>query len=190
MWILLLTWGCENGCHRAAKVVPALELMDPSWGAKPVDCDIEHPDPASSTGCVSRELQCNTVFEATTRGGKSHFGDDFYQKGFCTPQRNNYEHSPEAIYQLRVEPNIQVDLRLDSNCADLDLVAMSWDEYRCPTEKHATAIQKECEMNTKMDGGSLRLTTVNNPQTYLIAVDGKQGAFGNFRLTVNCKTYR
>ena len=46
MWIVLLIWGCDNGCHRAAKVVPALELMDPSWGAEPVDCDIQHPDPA------------------------------------------------------------------------------------------------------------------------------------------------
>ena len=88
-----------------------------------------------------------------------------------------------------VKPNTQVDLRLDSNC-ELDLVAMSWDEDRCPTDKHATTIQKECEMNTKPEGGTLRLTTVNNPQTYLIAVDGQQGDYGNFRLTINCKTYR
>ena len=45
-------------------------------------------------------------------------------------------------------------------------------------------------MNTKPEGGTLRLTTVNNPQTYLIAVDGQQGDYGNFRLTINCKTYR
>ena len=50
--------------------------------------------------------------------------------------------------------------------------------------------RKECEMNTKPEGGTLRLTTVNNPQTYLIAVDGQQGDYGNFRLTINCKTYR
>lgn len=190
MWLMLSLLACENGCHNAAKVIPALEMVDPSWGAEPVDCDVDHPDPEARDGCITRELQCNTTFEATTRGGKNHFGDDFYQKGFCTPQRNNYENAPEAIYQLRVKPNTQVDLRLDSNCADLDLVAMSWEESRCPTDKHATTIQKECEMNTKSDGGTLRLTTVNNPQTYLIAVDGKQGAFGNFRLTVNCKTYR
>ena len=190
MLLLLSMLACENGCHTAAKVVPALEMVNPSWGAEPVDCDIEHPDPDARSGCISRTLQCNTTFEATTRGGKNHFGDDFYQKGFCTPQRNNYENSPEAIYQLRVKPNTQVDLRLDSNCVDLDLVAMSWDEDRCPTDKHATTIQKECEMNTKSEGGTLRLTTVNNPQTYLIAVDGKQGDYGNFRLTINCKTYR
>ena len=67
---------------------------------------------------------------------------------------------------------------------------MSWDENRCPTVKHAPAIQKECEMDTRSGGGTLRLTTVKNAQTYLIAVDGKQGASGNFRLTVNFGTYR
>lgn len=190
MWFALLLFGCENGCHTATKVIPALEYVDPSWGAEPVDCDVDHPDPDARSGCISRELQCNTTFEATTRGGKSHFGDDFYQQGWCTPQRNNYENSPEAVYQLRVPPNTQVDMRLDSNCADLDLVAMQWESSSCPKLKHTNSIQKECEMNTREDGGSLRLTTTENPLTYLVAVDGKQGAYGNFRLTVNCKLYR
>lgn len=181
---------CDSACNRGAKVVPALELIDPSWGAEPVDCEVNHAPPDPKNGCIYKRLECNSVVEDTTRGGKNHFDDDFYQQGFCTPQRNNYEKSPEAIYQLRVAPNTQVDMRLDSNCADLDLVAMAWDETRCPTPQHATTIQKECEMDTKDGGGTLRVTTVTNPQTYLIAVDGKQGAYGNFRLTVNCKLYR
>ena len=37
-----------------------------------------------------------------------------FTKVGIVPQRNDYERSPEAIYQLRVKPNTQVDLRLDS----------------------------------------------------------------------------
>ena len=190
LWILFSQLACDNACHTATKAIPALEMVDPSWGAEPVDCETDHPDPDATDGCIYKELRCNTVLEGTTRGGKNHFGDDFYQKGFCTPQRNNYENSPEAIYQLRIKPNTQVDLRLDSNCADLDLVTMRWEESRCPTVQHAPNLHSGCEMNTKADGGTLRLTTVDNPETHLIVVDGKQGAYGNFRLTVNCKTYR
>ena len=190
MLTLLTFFSCEGTGFYAAKMIPALEHVDPSWGDAPVDCDASHAPPTATTGCIHKKIKCNTVLEDTTRGGENHFGDDFYQGGYCTPQRNDYEESPEAIYQLRVKPNTQVDMRLDSNCADLDLAAMSWDETRCPTVEHAPAIQKECEMDTRTRGGSLRLTTVKNPQTYLIAVDSKDGAFGNFRLTVNCRTYR
>ena len=192
MIFLLTLFACDNACHTATKMVPALERIDPSWGADPVDCEIDHapPDPSFPNSCVHKVVTCNTSFEATTIGGKTHFDDDFYQKGYCTPQRNDYEESPEAIYQLHVEPNTQVDLRLDANCGDLDLVAMSWEDARCPGPQHATTIQKECEMDTKAGGGNLRLTTVKNPQTYLIAVDGKDGAAGNFRLTIKCRSYR
>jgi hypothetical protein len=187
--LLLLTFlGCDNACHSATKLIPALEKVDPSWGADPVDCEASHAPPDGTIGCIHKKIQCNSVLEDTTRGGKSHFGDDFYQQGWCTPQRNDYEDSPEAIYQLRVPPNTKVDLRLDSNCADLDLVAMSWQETKCPTQ--GSTVQRECEMDTKATGGTLVLTTTKNPQTYLIAIDGKQGDYGNFRLTTKCGLYR
>jgi len=190
MMTLVLLLSCDGAGFYAAKMIPALEQVDPSWGEVPVDCEASHAPPSANYGCIHKKIKCNTVLEDTTRGGESHFDDDFYQQGFCTPQRNDYEESPEAIYQLRVPPNTLVDMRLDSNCADLDLAAMSWNETRCPTLKHAPAIQRECEMDTQFGGGTLRLTTVKNPQTYLIAVDGKDGANGNFRLTVNCRNYR
>ena len=189
LWSLLLL-ACENPGHKAARVVPALERVNPSWGAEPVDCDIVHPSPSQKLGCAYKSLSCNDSIEGTTEGGPKKFGDDFYQQGQCTPQRNDYEDSPEAIYRLRVKPNTQVDLRLDSNCAELDVAAMSWPEDRCPTIKHTNQISRECEMNTSNDGGTLVLTTVKNTQTYLIVVDGKNGQKGNFRLDVQCRTYR
>ena len=39
-------------------------------------------------------------------------------------------------------------------------------------------------------GGYMTITTVEKPETYLIGVDGKQGAHGNFRLAIECSTYR
>ena len=80
-------------------------------------------------------------------------------------------------------------MRLDSNCEDLDLFAIGWDETTCPDAKHSNRIA-ECEMTTKPGGGSLVLTTVNRPQVFLVGVDGKQGASGNFRLSLGCSLYR
>ena len=189
MLILLSFFACDSACHTTTKMIPALEKIDPSWGANPVDCDESHAPPDATFGCYHKRIKCGDVIEDTTRGGKSHFDDDFYQRGTFTPQRNDYEDSPEAIYQLKVKPNTSVYLRLDSNCADLDIAAMPWNELTCPDTAHVEGLP-ETEMNTKPDGGTIRLTTVTNPQTYLVAVDGKQGAYGNFRLTVTCGNYR
>lgn len=189
MLIFLTYFACDSACHTTTKMIPALEKVDPSWGAEPVDCDASHAPPDATFGCFHKEIQCGEVIEDTTRGGKNHFGDDFYQRGTFTPQRNDYEDSPEAIYRLRVPSNTSVYLRLDSNCAELDLAAMPWTESSCPTTSHVEG-RPETEMNTKPGGGTIRLTTVDNPQTYLIAVDGQHGAAGNFRLDVRCGPYR
>lgn len=190
MLVLLPFFACDGACHTTTKMIPALEKVDPSWGAEPVDCEASHAPPDATFGCFHKRIKCGEVIEDTTRGGKSHFDDDFYQKGHFTPQRNDYEDSPEAIYQLKVEENTKVTMRLDSNCVDLDLMAMPWKEKTCPTVSHVETNTAETEMNTKPDGGTLILTTVDKPQTYLIAVDGKQGAYGNFRLDIRCSLYR
>jgi len=129
------------------------------------------------------------IIEGTTVGGKSNFGDTFYQKTKCTPQRNRYDDSPEAIYQLNVAGDTKVSIRLDSNCADLDPFAIYWLRSDCPTAKHGHSIS-ECEMNDRPGGGSFILTTVTKPQTYLVGVDGKYGAKGNFRLEIRCTNWR
>jgi len=183
----ILACSTTNCGRKAAKVVPALEKVNPEYGTEPIDCDKPYPT-RSAIGCSQGTLTCGGSIEGNTSGGRSHFGDDFYQKKFCSPERHDYDEAPEAVYTLEVPGDIQADVYLTSDCEDLDIVAMSWaDTDRCPTINHAFA---ECEMDTHKGGGKVRLTTVNKPQTYLLAVDGKKGATANFRITVKCSTYR
>lgn len=183
----ILACSTTNCGRKATKVVPALEKVNPEFATEPIECDPPYRTPAP-IGCSQGTLTCGSSVEGATRGSKSRWGDDFYQAKFCTPQRHDYDYSPEAVYTLDVPADIMADVYLTSDCADLDVVAMAWpDTDRCPTSSHAIS---ECEMDTKRGGGKVRMTTVNNPQTYLLVVDGKKGAEGNFRLTVKCSTYR
>ena len=133
-------------------------------------------------------LACGETLSGNNEFGTANFDDDFYQGKFCTPQRSRYVESPEAIYMLEVPADIKAVVTLTSECEDLDLVALSWNETeRCPTIKHNIS---ECEMDTHTGGGSVTLTTVTRAQKYLVIVDGKKGLTGNFELAVECSEYR
>ncbi len=195
MLFLSLLMACDSMGYIATKAVPSIEQVKPSW-ANPVDCDEKRVAPAiTKKKCFAEMLSCDInsapiIIEGTTIGGKSLIGDDFYQGAKCDPARTYFfRDSPEAIYQLTVAPDTKAEIRLDTNCAELDVFAASWDRKSCPTKKHASMI-RECEMDTKEGDGAIILTTVTKPQTYLVGVDGKEGASGNFRLTIQCSAYR
>lgn len=179
----------REATRQVSKVVPVVEKVADEVTREPVACE-----PAFTTsqarGCTSQTITCGSVVEGNNTNQPRRWGDQFYVSAFCTPQRHYYEEAGEAVYRLELPPNIAADIRLDSDCADLDVVSMSWaDTSSCPTEAHTGRI-RQCEMNTDSAGGKIRITTVNEPEVHVVAVDGKQGATGNFRLTVTCSTYR
>lgn len=180
--------GCDWLGPTVAKVIPALEVVNPSLAADPLPCDEPIPTPAIGSDCAISELTCGDVVEGNTENGNNNWGDEIYKNLFCTVERHHYDRAPEAVYALHVPENIQATVRLDSNCADLDVVAIAWEETdRCPTHRHAI---HECEMDVSKGGGEIMVQTVDNAQRYLVGVDGKNGATGNFRLTVECRQYR
>lgn len=175
--------------RKAARVVPALEKVDENLAMDDVPCgdSIKTPPPS---GCAIAHITCGDTVEGNNENGPNNWGDDFYQKVMCTPQRNDYELSNEAIWALDMPPNVEAVLRLESPCADLDLVSVGWpDTSTCPKLENYTRI-RECEMDTHPGGGTVKMTTVDRAQTYLVGVDGKGGDHGNFRITVTCRTYR
>lgn len=187
--LVLSAASCDNVTRSVSKAVPVLEKVDEDLAAEPVECDQPLPTPAARSGIIGT-LTCGSVVTGNTAGGNHRWGDTFYQKSFCTPERHNYDDAPEAVYALELPANVQADVRLDSNCVDLDVVAVGWqDKHSVPNTAHHVRI-RECEMDTSRGGGNVRMTTVNQPQRYLIGVDGKEGAIGNYRLTVKCSTYR
>lgn len=185
-WLVLV--GCEWLGPSVARVIPALEVADPGLAAKPLPCDEPIPTPRTRADCTIAELTCGDVVEGNTEGGNNEWGDDIYKNAFCTVERHHYDRAPEAVYRLLVPPNVQASVRLDSNCADLDVVALAWEETdRCPSHRHAI---HECEMDVGRGGGTIMVQTVDRPQRYMLGVDGKNGATGNYRLTVECRQYR
>ncbi len=185
--------GCDSIGPAATRAIPVLEKYEPSWAVEPVNCDEKRSAPEPVMGCVVNSYTCDIgeeiIIEGTTIGGQKKFGDKFWSKTECTPAHENYENSPEAIYQLTIAADVEALFRLDSNCADLVPFAMSWNETRCPTIKHEARII-ECEMAVKKRAKSFRVTTVNKAQKYMIGVDGQHGAEGNFRLSIKCGKYR
>ena len=192
--LLFAILGCGNNSVReatrqVAKVVPAVEQVTQEITREKVQCDTPIKTP-SPRGCTIETLTCGSVVEGNNTGMARHFSDQFYVSAFCTPYRHYYEEAGEAVYRLEVPANIQVDVTLESDCADLDVFSMSWaDTSSCPNLGHTGRI-RECEMDEHPGGGHIRMTTVDKPQVYTVGVDGKQGQTGNFRLTVKCSTYR
>jgi hypothetical protein len=169
------------------KVIPAIREIDSEYDTEPVECDPPFPM-ARPHGCAQEEITCGSIVEGNSGETGSNFDDDFYQHHMCTPERNQYDQSPEAVYLLSLPPDVLATLTLVSDCADLDLASYRWEgSGKCPTARHNRA---QCEMDISDRGGSIDIATVNTGEHHLIIIDGKKGAEGNFRLQVKCRTYR
>jgi hypothetical protein len=186
--VLLACSGSFVDCGRAAhKVVPGVREIDPEYATEPVDCDAEYPM-ESPRGCSIRTISCGETILGNNSTGIQHFDERFYQPKACTPERHSYDEAPESPYMLEIPPYTWVDIVLASDCVDLDVFSANWDEpNRCPTPSHVNVNQCEADVTTR--GGKITITTVAKPEHHLIWVDGKKGATGNFRLTVNCREY-
>jgi hypothetical protein len=180
----------STDCGRTVnKVVPAVREVDPEFATAKVDCETPFRTP-SPKGCAMKSISCGETIEGNNQFGERNYDDLFYVKKFCGTQRHAYEEASEAIYLLQVPSNVQADVTLSSDCADLDIASISVPPdatNRCPTISHSVQV---CEMDQSRDGGSVRITTVDRPENHFIVIDGKDGQTGNFRLRVDCKTYR
>jgi hypothetical protein len=146
-----------------------------------VDCDATMGGPRYD--CVQAEIGCGETVTGTTVGGPDEWETDFYATHFCTPATHNHD-GPERVYRLNLPANAEAEVTLDSPCADLDLFTVRWpEEDHCPNIHHSV---NECNSDITKKGGELTLVNDNRAHSYLIAVDGKDGAEGGYALTVKC----
>ncbi|NOY25050.1 MAG: hypothetical protein GXP62_04170 [Oligoflexia bacterium] len=185
---LPLLAACDDLGRNAAKIFPFLEKVDEDLAEPTVVCDPPFSSPTPRNGIVA-DIGCGSVVEGNNSTGSRVWGDSFYQTVFCTPQRNQYDNSPEDIYRLKVPSDYEAEVTLVSDCVDLDLVGVSWQERSIPGAEHRGAIS-QCDMDTSRKGGKLRLNAVGRDWYYLVGIDGKGGATGNYRLKVKCYTFR
>lgn len=186
---LLLACGGLVDCGRTVnKVIPAVREIDPEFNTEPVDCDEDFPKP-TPRGCSIQNITCGSVIEANNDNDFFHFDGDFYVSKACTVERNGYDKGPDSPYFLELPANTWADITLASDCADLDIFSATWDRpNQCPTPSHTNINQ--CEGDVSRRGGKITITTVGNPESHLVWVDGKFGATGNYRMEVHCRQYR
>jgi len=140
--------------------------------------------------CGSQTLSCGSIVEGYSGAGEGRWSDTFYHRARCVPTKHGYGKAPEMTYRLKLEPNQEAIVTLVSDCADLDLFGFRWEEKgTCPKDRHGERIL-ECEMDDTKRGGQIKLNSVNKAVNYLVGVDGKKGAEGNYRISVACRTNR
>jgi len=163
--------------------------MNEEWTAQQMDCEPPIATPPTRN-CVVGRIACGDTVEGNTSAGKQRYNDRFFVGAKCTPMRMDYELASEINYRLRLPANTEATVKLISDCGDLDLYAFRWeDKSSCPSNLHYDRIL-ECEMDTSPRGGEIKLSSVGKDGNYLVGVDGKKGATGNYRISVQCRTYR
>jgi hypothetical protein len=182
MILLSLVLGCREAQTALEKVKQAAVAAreEATTPAMPCDANVSTDAP---TGCLSGTLQCGDVIEGTVEGGASEWNDDFYAGKFCFPAGDDRA-GPERVYLFKAPANQDVTIKLQSDCVDLDLAAIAWTyEGSCPGVNH---LVPECEGDAKPGGGVVRLNTFKE-RDYLLAIEGKRGVKGPYRLTVTCR---
>lgn len=187
--LILLSVSCDFLGRNLAKFIPALEKTNEDWAPPQMECDTNIPT-RSPTSCVAGRIRCGDIIEGHSNAGSKRWNDTFYRGAKCVPTNNGYGQAPEMTYRLKLKPNTEAIVTLVSDCADLDVFGFRWEEKgTCPSNRHYERIL-ECEMDATKRGGKIKLNSVTKPVTYLVGVDGKKGAVGNYRLSVECRQSR
>ena len=148
-------------------------------------CDDTPAPPHSGPSCVTDTIACGETVAISTRGGTDVLESSFYESATCFIPYSAYE-GPERVYELILDGGgapMTATVTLDSPCEDLSLATFFWTEDACP-EGTAHNINS-CDGGGASSGDSATLyTTGEDPDRYLIAVDGDEEAA--FMLSVSC----
>lgn len=159
---------------------------DADAGIRAEECDsVEAGTAPEGPGCLSGTLSCGDTIVGHTQGGVQQFDTKFYEKRYCTPATTNHDGGDERVYRLELpERDLEVDVYLDTPCADLDLAAVEWSGEDCPTEG---AMIRRCEMWPKDNHQREKVhLSSKGGSTWLIVVEGKDDEEGAFSITVDC----
>lgn len=179
--ITLLLAGCQDIQHAAQKVKRAADEAKERATTPAMPCDAAVDEKAPSA-CLSGILQCGGTIEGTNKGGEKNYDDEFYANKFCFPAGDDRS-GPERVFLFKAPANQDIELKLQSDCVDLDLVAIAWNyDGTCPTSNHLTP---ECEAQNHAGSDRVRLNTFKE-RDYIVIVEGKRGAVGTFRLSADC----
>ena len=90
---------------------------------------------------------------------------------------------PERVYRFDHPGTGNATIELESPCGELDIFAAFWSDDTCPTAAHSVG---ECEGDVGAGDGSITIWN-SAPRSYLVYVDGPEGAEANFGLSATCE---
>jgi len=187
---LMTMQGCDTLGPKAALFIPILEKFNEEWAV--IDMECEQPFPSRKPKeCVSRTLKCGDEIRGNNKMGNRLWEDDFYRRATCFSISNEGGHGgPEMVYKLKVPRKTTAKAVLVSDCEDLNVFAMRWNdrELECPKLAHAARVG-ECQADRTPRGGKVTMVSTEREENYLIAVDGKGGAVGNYHLRIECSGF-
>jgi len=185
---LLAMSGCDSLGPSMARFIPVLEYVDEEWAPITMECEKLYSS-RKPKQCVSKTIQCGETIRGNNKMGRSKWSSDFYRKATCLAVSSAGGHGgPEMVYRVTVPKHTRAKAELKSDCADLDVFALRWNdrELECPKMGHAQRVG-ECQADLSPRGGRASMTATTKEETYLISVDGKGGVYGNFELTIACE---
>lgn len=152
------------------------------------DTDLDCDDPPAAAGldgpdCVTTSIGCNDSLVGTTEGGTDVMDGESYQNWYCTPSTASEYGGLERVYEFQHPGKGNVEITLETPCADLDLVAIYWESDECPLPEYSIL---ECDAKVGTDSTHSLTIWNNEPRRYLVVVDGIAGAEVPFRLSTSC----
>jgi hypothetical protein len=148
--------------------------------------DVSSGGPVSGGDCVTQRISCGETVIGHTRGGVNRFRTRWYEQNFCWPGTVDHDGGDERVYRLDMpEGEWRAFVYLDSPCADLDLLAMRWNESTCPSP--GTSVT-HCEANLVTGAGREKVELVHQGKaTWLLVVEGADDEEGLFAVSVVCR---
>jgi hypothetical protein len=157
---------------------PDVDADDPG----DIDCE-EDIDVEVQDTCVSGPLNCGESLVSTTIGGLSESTGVEYSSWFCAVVGSDSYTGPERVYRFDHPGTGNATIELESPCGELDVFAAFWSDDTCPTADHSVG---ECEGDVGAGDGSITIWN-SSPRSYLVYVDGPDGAEANFGLSATCE---
>ena len=163
---------------------------------EPGFCDLTLSSPAPGTAggqagaCVTEEIKCGDVIEASNEGGSTHYTKEIYESQACSATENTGHDfdAPERVYFFVHEPNSSATITLEASCTnELKLRALKYMEGdSCIPEGYYLQV---CERNYAAGYNQPQVINIDAAENYGfwdVIVDGRDGAMENFKLTVEC----
>ncbi|HHO52467.1 MAG TPA: hypothetical protein ENK18_16755 [Deltaproteobacteria bacterium] len=160
----------------------------PEAGVLPSQCDdLDDGGPVNGPSCITDRISCGDTIIGHTKGGVQLYDTRFWEKKFCWPATVQHDGGDERVYRLDMpRGEWRAFVWLDTPCADLDMMAIKFNDDRCPTIDHSLP---RCEAMLKKGARNReRIELVHQGEaTWYIVVEGRDDEEGAFALHVQCR---